>query len=129
MARAEHVLIVEDDEDLRSALTYLLQYKGRHVVEAADGQLGLAALALDQRIGLVVLDLQMPVMDGATFLEHKSRGAYAHVPVVIFSSSPAMGLARLAAVVSVIAKLDGFESLLAAIGRAERSAWPSSLAS
>jgi CheY-like chemotaxis protein len=115
MAGPAHVLIVDDNEDLRDALATLLESEGHLVIEAADGQLALDALASGPSFGAIILDLMMPVMDGVTFLEHQSKGIHADVPVVIFSSSPFSGLERFAAVTSVVLKMDGIEALLAAI--------------
>src|ERR1700730_14927422 len=111
MADLANVLIVDDNDDLRDTLAILLQSEGHHVIEAADGQLALDALASDPSLGVVILDLMMPVMDGPTFLEHKARSTHASNPVVIFSSSPSVGLEGFAGVVSVVPKVDGIESL------------------
>ena len=122
MADSANVLIVDDNQDLRETLAVLLQSEGHHVIEAADGRLALDALAGDPSLGVVILDLMMPVMDGPTFLEHKAKSAHASTPVVIFSSSPSVGLEGFAGVVSVVPKIDGIESLLAAIRHAESAA-------
>jgi two-component system chemotaxis response regulator CheY len=110
-----HVLIVDDNADLRGAVSLLLQFEGHAVVEAADGQLALDALSAGTRIGVIILDLMMPVMDGRTFLAHKARGDHAAVPVVIFSSSPCQDFAGFAGVIAVVPKLEGIHGLLAAI--------------
>lgn len=124
MIERSDVLVIDDNEDLRTAVTLLLQSEGHHVIEAADGQLALDALASSPGFGVIVLDLKMPGMDGATFLEHKSRGAFADVPVVIFSSSPPPGMERFAGVTSVVRKMEGIDGLLAAIRHAEGAAPP-----
>jgi CheY-like chemotaxis protein len=108
-----NILVVEDNEDVREVLAVLLECEGHHVVQAANGQLGLDALAAGPRFGVIILDLMMPVMDGATFLEHKSRGAHADVPVVVFSCSQLNGLERYGLI--LVRKIDGIEKLLAAI--------------
>src|SRR5258708_35065016 len=92
MAAAARTLIVDDNEDLRNTLAALLQSEGHFVIGVADGQLALDALASGPGFGLIVLDLMMPVMDGATFLACKAKGAHAAIPVVGFSSSPSSGL-------------------------------------
>lgn len=119
MAAPVHVLIVDDDADLRDAVTILLRSEGHLVSEAANGQLALGALASGPEFGVIILDLMMPVMDGATFLAHKARGDHAAIPVVIFSASPSVGLEGFAGVRSVVPKLVGIDELLAAIQRAE----------
>jgi len=61
------ILIIEDEPDQRELLTKVLERDGHHVTCASNGWEGL--LALDARnVDLVVLDLMMPGMDGATFL-------------------------------------------------------------
>ena len=110
-----HILVVEDNADLRGALAMLLESEGHHVIEAADGRLALEALASSIRVRLVILDLMMPVMDGPTFLVHKARGPHAAVPVVIFSSSPSAALESSPSVVCTVPKLDGIGGLLGAI--------------
>jgi CheY-like chemotaxis protein len=116
-----HVLIVDDDADLRSALSFSLQSEGHSVSEAANGRLALDALASGPPIALIILDLMMPVMDGIAFLAQKARGPGRAIPVVIFSSSPSTGLVGLAGVFSMVSKLEGSEGLLAAVRLAERS--------
>ena len=55
--------IVEDQEDLRGVLRDLLSGSGYTVVEAADGQAGVAK-AKSERPDLILMDIQLPVMDG-----------------------------------------------------------------
>ncbi|MFI9550525.1 response regulator transcription factor [Nonomuraea endophytica] len=57
------VLVVEDNEELRRALSRALRTEGYGVAVASDGVAGLAALA-EQHPDLVVLDVMMPEMDG-----------------------------------------------------------------
>jgi DNA-binding NtrC family response regulator len=115
VASPPHILVVDDNEDLRDAMALLLQSEGHAVIEAADGQLALDALSAGTRVGVIILDLMMPVMDGRTFLAHKAAGDHAAIPVVIFSSSPCLGFASLAAVIAIVSKLEGIHGLLAAI--------------
>ena len=57
------VLIVEDQEDNRKILRDLLSNAGYDLIEAANGEEGVA-LALSRRPSLVLMDIQLPVMDG-----------------------------------------------------------------
>ena len=120
MTGPAHILVVDDDVDVRGVVLSLLESEGHQVIEAADGRLALDAVASSKTFDLIILDMMMPVMDGATFLEHMSRGPHASVPVVIFSSSPFDGLERFANVNSVVPKLDAIEGLLAAIRNVNR---------
>jgi len=90
----EHtVLVAEDDDGLRAALSLCLRERGYDVVEARDGREALARL---QRVcgggfGVIVLDLAMPVMDGWAFLQaRRASPALASIPVIVLSdTSPA----------------------------------------
>jgi CheY-like chemotaxis protein len=79
-------LIVEDDEDLRDSLAFLLERQGYRVETASNGK---HALARIDEIGppcLIILDLMMPVMDGWQFrAELLKDPALASVPVVLLS--------------------------------------------
>ena len=57
------ILIVEDNEDSRATLSQLLQHNGFDVVEARDGKEGVA-LAQSEKPHLVLMDMNMPVLDG-----------------------------------------------------------------
>lgn len=59
------ILIVEDDPAIRSLLVDTLEEVGHEMLVAADGQTGVA-LARDAHPDLVLMDLRLPVLDGAT---------------------------------------------------------------
>ena len=80
------VLIVEDDDDVREFMELLLATSGYETMSAADG-----AEALEKMRGrlpcLVLLDLQMPRMDGWEFRERQLLDPHlAHVPVVCITA-------------------------------------------
>ncbi len=83
------ILLVEDDECFRETMTSLLEGLGYSVI---SGDNGLCALhILDQGVipKVIITDLEMPKMGGATFLgEVKKREHLAKIPVVLFSSHP-----------------------------------------
>jgi CheY-like chemotaxis protein len=60
------ILVVDDDADMRTILTQLLEFNGWNTVAAGDGIEGLAQLH-KHRPSLIVLDLLMPRMDGVQF--------------------------------------------------------------
>jgi CheY-like chemotaxis protein len=70
-ARAR-ILVVDDNEALRENLAEALELEGYEVVVAADGPDALARLDEDPSIGIVLLDLMMPGMDGREVL-HRIR--------------------------------------------------------
>jgi two-component system cell cycle response regulator DivK len=59
----KRILVVEDQEDLRGVLRDLLTGSGFEVVEAADGQTGVAK-ARSERPDLILMDIQLPGIDG-----------------------------------------------------------------
>ena len=56
----ETILVVEDDEDVRSYTTEVLRELGYHVLEAAEGDLALSLLASEPRIRLLFTDIGLP---------------------------------------------------------------------
>lgn len=76
------VLVVEDSQRLRDAVTAGLRKSGYAVDEAADGSAGLWR-AQSNRYDVIVLDLMLPGMDGLSLLEKlRSTGGDAHVLVL-----------------------------------------------
>jgi CheY-like chemotaxis protein len=81
------VLIVEDDEDLRSAVGHVLEEEGCTVRAAGNGADALTLLERDGHPCLILLDLMMPVMNGWQFLEKKkTEDRLAEIPVVVMSA-------------------------------------------
>lgn len=84
------VLVVEDNDDLRSLYEDAMTFEGYSVLSAANGKEALEVLErAPERPRVIVLDLMMPIMDGWTFLEHfRARGnSYAGINVVICSAA------------------------------------------
>jgi CheY-like chemotaxis protein len=81
------ILVVDDDEAIRSALAEILELSGYEVVVAADGQEGVDLLTLGLEPHAIVLDLMMPRMDGWTFLETlREDSRFQDVPVVVMTA-------------------------------------------
>jgi CheY-like chemotaxis protein len=81
------ILIVEDDSDLRQALSEVLRDEGYSVAMAADGREALDRLRRDLRPSLILLDLTMPVMNGWQFrAEQRQDPALSAIPVVVLSA-------------------------------------------
>ena len=62
---AAHILVVEDDEQVRDSVTRLLTLKGYQVTEARHGQQAVE-LATRQPFDLVLMDVKMPTLDGVS---------------------------------------------------------------
>jgi DNA-binding response OmpR family regulator len=85
MRRWPYILVVDDDADFRSGLRMALEMKGYQVEEAANGEEALAKL-MEKPPLLVLLDLQMPVVNGREMLQRmRATQELKEVPVVIIS--------------------------------------------
>lgn len=80
---ARPVLVVDDDEATRSAERAVLTEDGFRVTEARDGAEALRQIQKDPP-ALIVLDIQMPGVDGPSFAR-ELRMALRHVPLVILT--------------------------------------------
>src|SRR2546430_1465396 len=80
------ILIVEDDEDIRAHLTFILERKGYRVAGATNGEEALRHLRGPGRPCLILLDLMMPVMNGWEFREaQRGDPRLAAIPVVVLT--------------------------------------------
>jgi len=82
------VMVVEDDVDIRQALIEILEDHGFGAVGARDGAEALNILSRATELPCVILlDLMMPVMDGATFRQAQRQDPrLASIPVVVLSA-------------------------------------------
>ena len=82
------ILVVDDEPDVRTFLTAMLEDNGATVFAAADGDECLA-LARKERPDLITLDLSMPGMDGGKVFDAIRRDpALAKIPVCIITGKP-----------------------------------------
>jgi len=90
MLAADHnILVVEDDSTLRNAMGDLLDEEGMSESRAENGQVGLDMLRAGARPCLVLLDLQMPLVDGLTFRRRQLEDPrIAGIPVVVMTGQP-----------------------------------------
>lgn len=83
---SKKILIVDDSTSVRTIARTALREHGYEVIEAANGKEGLEKLS-GERVHLVVSDVNMPVMDGISFLkELKSRPTSKFVPVIMLTT-------------------------------------------
>ena len=88
MAGHATVLVIDDDEDLRVALTELLQYEGFAAATARDGREALDLLLGGLRPCAILLDLMMPGMNGWDFRVEQMRvPEFAKIPTAVLSAS------------------------------------------
>ncbi len=78
------VLVVDDDDAIRSVLERSLGYEGFRVTAAADGAAALQVLR-DHRIDCIVLDVQMPEVDGLEVCRRLRRAGDA-TPIILLTA-------------------------------------------
>ena len=81
MTSVKRVLVADDDEAIRCLLDYMLRRSGYDPVLAGDGAEALALAARYPEIGLALIDLRMPMMDGMSVLRSLSESR-PEVPVI-----------------------------------------------
>lgn len=86
MNRFGHVLVVDDEENLRRTVARILQRAGFEVTTAASGREGLTLLA-QQTFDLVYMDIRMPDMTGLETLQAINAN-HPKLPVILFTGQP-----------------------------------------
>lgn len=83
----KHVLIIDDSIEIQILLRVLLEAKGYQIDCTSNGEEALRLLQrTDHLPDLILLDLQMPIMDGESFLKrHHENLRIQNIPVVIIS--------------------------------------------
>jgi CheY-like chemotaxis protein len=88
-----HILVIEDERDIRESLKEALEYAGFRVETVANGSEGLAVLHTKRHPCLILLDLMMPVMNGWSFSKAVAESPdLATIPLVVLSAFPADGV-------------------------------------
>jgi len=84
---AKTILIVDDSSSLRTVVQMALTRAGYDVLQAGDGKEGLAVLEKAGKVSLIVSDVNMPNMDGITFVTHlKQHARHKFVPVIMLTT-------------------------------------------
>ena len=110
----KQILVVDDDRDLAKLLALGLRLHGYAVQVAANGREALTILE-ERSFDAILLDWNMPVMDGERFLEqHQLRTASGSLtPIVVITARPdAEQKARQLGAVAVVGKPFNFNELL-----------------
>ena len=83
---SKRILVIEDTEDNRRILRDLLTNAGFELIEAVDGEKGVAA-ALDSKPDLILMDIQLPVIDGYEATRQiKANPTTQHIPIIAVTS-------------------------------------------
>lgn len=83
---AKTVMIVDDSASLRQVVSIALKEAGYEVIAACDGKDGLGKLT-GQKVHLIISDVNMPNMDGITFVKQvKQRPEYKFTPIIMLTT-------------------------------------------
>jgi two-component system, cell cycle response regulator DivK len=82
----KRILMVEDSEDNRQIIRDLMESVGYDLIEAEDGAAGVA-MAAEHRPDLILMDIQLPVMDGYEACRRiKADPELRHIPIIAVTS-------------------------------------------
>jgi len=83
---SKRILVVEDQEDNRRIIRDLLASVGYEMIEALDGEAGVR-LAESERPDLILMDIQLPVLDGHEATRRiKQNPELRHIPIIVVTS-------------------------------------------
>jgi len=85
MEHADHILVVDDDREIRQMVADYLRKNGLRASEAADGR-EMRAVLDTNAIDLIVMDVMMPGEDGLTLTRNLRAGKHRAIPVVILTA-------------------------------------------
>lgn len=88
MAELNRILIVDDSKLIHQMYRLvLMKYKNCEIVDAMNGLEALEILARGEDFDLILLDINMPVMNGVQFMEKlKETGKHRHIPIIVIST-------------------------------------------
>ena len=112
------ILVVEDDREQREALCAMLDLEGFEHAEAANGREALDYLDRSQAPCLVLLDLEMPVMNGWDFREKQlAEERLSGIPVVVVTATDPGSGRRFPGAAEFLWKPLKFEKVVAVLDR------------
>lgn len=84
------ILIVDDSATLRASVNFVLTDAGFEILQAKNGEEGLEKLDESKRLGIkidmIISDINMPVMDGISFIREVKKGDFRFVPILILTT-------------------------------------------
>ncbi|MEI8156497.1 MAG: response regulator [Burkholderiales bacterium] len=83
---AKTIMIVDDSASIRTVVGIALRGEGYAVIEAINGQDAINKLT-GQKVNLIISDVNMPIMDGITFVKQvKTMAAYRFTPIIMLTT-------------------------------------------
>lgn len=89
--KADKVLVIDDDARNIFALSAVLKAKGYSVASAPGSLEALKLLSSNHEVGIVLLDMMMPDMDGYEFLATLRKGSNSDLPVIAVTAQAMVG--------------------------------------
>jgi two-component system chemotaxis response regulator CheY len=84
------ILFVDDSPTMRSSVSFCLRNAGYRVTEAEDGQDGLSKLEAikdkGESVSLIITDINMPKMDGISFISKVKESEFKFVPILVLTT-------------------------------------------
>jgi two-component system chemotaxis response regulator CheY len=85
------VLVIDDSPAIRHILRKMMAELGAEAVEAGNGIEGLSRLHQDNAVDLIIVDWNMPEMDGLEFIENvRADAAYDNIPILMATTENTM---------------------------------------
>ena len=85
-----HILVVDDSAVMRASIKFTLEQKGCRITEANDGRHGLEQLRgmaeSGDRVVMILTDVNMPNMDGITFIKNVKKTSFKFVPILVLTT-------------------------------------------
>ncbi len=87
MKDQELILVIDDSKTTRNMVSFMLKKAGYKVMTAEDGLDGLEKLYSSEYVDLVIVDVNMPRMDGFSFIKNvRQQESYRDMPIIILST-------------------------------------------
>jgi len=81
------ILVVDDSRSVLAVIGTTLKVAGYNILQASDGQEGLDVLTGGEQVDMIITDLNMPNMDGITFIQEiKKLADYASTPICMLTT-------------------------------------------
>lgn len=81
------ILVVDDSKTVRNLVAFIMKKEGYKVITAVDGLDGLEKLYSSEKIDMIISDINMPNMDGFTFIKTvREQKVYRDLPIVVLST-------------------------------------------
>lgn len=86
----KYILVVDDSATLRASVNFTLREAGFDTLNAINGQDGLdrlqQAMKEGNQVGMIISDINMPIMDGITFIKEVKKTPYKFTPILVLTT-------------------------------------------